>query len=33
MELENELGVELEVEDQQISNFGELAAFIDSKLN
>ena len=33
MDLENELGVELEVEDQQISNFGELAAFIDSKLN
>ena len=33
MDLETELGVELEMEDQQISTFGELAAFIDSKLN
>lgn len=33
MDLENELGVELDIEDQEISNFGELAAFIDSKLN
>ena len=33
MDLETELGVELELEDQQISTFGELAAFIDSKLN
>ena len=33
MDLESELGVELEMEDQQISTFGELAAFIDSKLN
>ena len=33
MDLETELGIELEVEDQQISTFGELAAFIDSKLN
>ena len=33
MDLESELGVELEMEDQQISTFGELAEFIDSKLN
>ena len=33
MDLESELGVELEMEDQQISTFGELAAFIDSKIN
>ena len=33
MDLEAELGVELEIENQQISTFGELAAFIDSKLN
>ena len=33
MDLETELGVELEREDQQISTFGELAAFIESKLN
>ena len=33
MELENELGVELEMEDQNISNFKELAAFIKSKVN
>ena len=33
MDLETELGVELEMEDQQISTFGELAAFIDSKIN
>ena len=33
MDLETELGVELEMEDQNISTFGELAAFIDSKLN
>ena len=33
MDLETELGVELEMEDQQISTFGELADFIDSKLN
>ena len=33
MDLETELGVELEMEDQQISTFGELAAFIESKLN
>ncbi len=33
MDLENELGVELAVEEQNIKNFGELAAFIESKLN
>jgi len=33
MDLESELGVELEMEDQKITTFGELADFIDSKLN
>ncbi|MBR5021893.1 MAG: acyl carrier protein [Oscillospiraceae bacterium] len=33
MDLESEMGVELEMEDQKISTFGELAAFIESKLN
>ena len=33
MDLETELGVELEMEDQKISNFQELANFIESKLN
>ena len=33
MDLETELGVELEMEGQQISTFGELAESIDSKLN
>ena len=33
MDLETELGVELEMEDQQITTFGELAEFIESKLN
>ena len=33
MDLESELGVELEMEDQKISTFKELADFIDSKLN
>ena len=33
MDLESELGVELEMEEQQIATFGELAAFIESKLN
>ena len=33
MDLESELGVELEMEDQKIATFGELAAFIDSKVN
>ena len=33
MDLESELGVELDLEDQKITTFGELADFIDSKLN
>ena len=33
MDLETELGVELDVEDEKISTFGELADFIESKLN
>ena len=33
MDLESELGVELEMEDQKITTFGELAEFIDSKMN
>ena len=33
MDLESELGVELEMEDQKISTFGELAQFIETKLN
>ena len=31
--LESELGVELEMEDQKITTFGELAAFVESKVN
>ena len=33
MDLESELGIELEMEDQKISTFGELADFIETKLN
>ena len=33
MDLESELGVELEMEDQQIATFRELAEFIESKIN
>ena len=33
MDLESELGIELEMEDQKIATFGELAAFIENKLN
>ena len=33
MDLESELGVELELEDQKITTFQELADFIDSKIN
>ena len=33
MDLESELGVELEIENQQITNFQQLADFIESKLN
>ena len=33
MDLETELGVELEIEDQKISTFQELADFIEAKMN
>ena len=33
MDLESELGIELDMENQNITTFGELAAFIDSKVN
>ena len=33
MDLESELGVELEMEDQKITTFQELADVVDSKLN
>ena len=33
MDLESELGIELEMEDQKITTFGELAAFVESKVN
>ena len=33
MDLETELGVELDMEDQKITTFEELADFIESKLN
>ena len=33
MDLESELGVELEMEDQKITTFQELADFVESKLN
>ena len=33
MDLESELGVELEMEDQKIVTFQELADFIETKLN
>ncbi len=33
MDLENELGVELEMENQKITTFQELADFIEAKLN
>ena len=33
MDLEAELGVELELEDQKITTFGEMADFIEGKLN
>ena len=33
MDLETELGIELDMEDQKITTFQELADFIDSKLN
>ena len=33
MDLESELGVELEMEDQKITTFKELAEFIETKVN
>ena len=33
MDLESDLGVELDMEDQKITTFQELADFIESKLN
>ncbi len=33
MDMESELGVELEMEDQKITTFQELADFVESKLN
>ena len=33
MDLESELGVELELEDQKLATFQELADFIENKLN
>ena len=33
MDLEGELGIELDMEDQKISTFQELADFIETKLN
>ena len=33
MDLEGELGIELDMEDQKISTFQELSDFIESKLN
>ena len=33
MDLESELGIELDMENQNITTFRELADFIDSKIN
>ena len=33
MDLESDLGIELEMEDQKITTFQELADFVESKLN
>ena len=33
MDLETELGIELDMEDQKITTFQELADFVESKLN
>lgn len=33
MDLESELGIELEMEDQKITTFQELADFIETKVN
>ena len=32
MELEGELGVDLEIEDETITTFGQMAAFIESRV-
>ncbi len=32
MDLESELGVELAIEEQTITNFGEMAAFLEAKV-
>ncbi len=32
MDLESELGVELAIEDESITTFGEMAAFLESKV-
>ena len=33
MDLESELGIELEMEDEKIATFQDLANFVESKLN
>ena len=33
MDLESELGIELDMEDQKISTFQELADFVEAKMN
>ncbi len=33
MDMESELGIELDMEDQKITNFRELADFVESKIN
>lgn len=33
MDLESELGIELDMEDQKITTFQELADFVETKLN
>ena len=33
MDLESELGIELELEDQKITTFQDLADFVETKLN
>lgn len=33
MDLESELGIELDMEDQKITTFQELADFVESKMN
>ena len=33
MDLESELGIELDLEDQKISTFRDLADFVESKIN